>query len=101
MDHKYEQKHFALNEEKLERLKAAVDASPQEFLLIVFCISSQRGGLPVFWDVVYRQDKGWIVDIMDSSFQLSYRQHAPCQMLIVITDDNKLVFYPMGQEMKQ
>lgn len=97
MDQKYEQKHFALNEEKLERLKTAVDASPQEYLLIVFGISSQRGGLPVFWDVVYRH-KGWIVDITDLSFQLSYRQHAPCQMMMVITDDNKLVYYPMGQE---
>lgn len=81
-------------------MKAEIDAAPEQYYMLALCVGEPEKIPPVFWDVVYRKDTGWLADIENSEYCIKYQSMRINASFFAITvmENNFLYISSIGKE---
>jgi len=66
--------YYIIDNEKLKSMKAQIDAAPERYYMIALGVGEPEKIPPIFWNVVYRKDTGWLEDIENPEYCINFRR---------------------------
>lgn len=92
--------YYILDNEKLRSIKYEIDVTPERYYMLALGVGEPEKIPPIFWDVVYRKDTGWLKDIENPEYCINFR-HMEVNagfFAVIVMDNNFLHIASVGKE---
>lgn len=92
--------YYIIDNEKLKSIKAEIDATPEQYYMLALGVGEPERIPPIFWNVVYRKDTGWLEDIENPEYHINFRRMEvnASFFAIIVMDNNFLYVSSVGKE---